>query len=123
MEEGHLFTAFRIAAEIFAAVVVTLLGAGLLCWLAGWRTYYQYGTVIIWFGIAIGGMGLFTFLGNRGSKRRFSESNTQTSSRDGIHKSTNQPSGKSSQSHRSAMIMLIAGVILFIIGSQVQDLP
>lgn len=123
MEKERLFTALRIAAEIFVAVVATLLVVGLFCWFSGWRTYYQYGTVLIWFGIAIGGMGLFTFLGNRSSKRSFSERNPQTTRRSEIHKSTNQPSGKSSQSHRPATIMLIAGVILFIIGSQVQGLP
>ena len=123
MEKVQIFTALRIAAEIFTTVVVTLLGVGLFCWLAGWRTYYQYGTVINWFGIAMGGMGLFTFLGNRGSNRSFSGNNAQTTSRGKIHKSTNQPGGKSSQSHRPAIIMLIAGVILFIIGSQVQGLP
>ena len=123
MEKERLFTALRILAEIIAAVVGTMLGVGLFCWLAGWRTYYQYGTVLIWFSFAIGGMGIFTFLGNRGGKRIFSDRNTQQTARGGIRTSTNQPSSGSSQSNRPAVIMLIVGIILFILGSLVQGLP
>lgn len=123
MNKESMFTALRIIAEIIAAVVITLLGVGLFCWLAGWRTYYQYGTVLIWFAIAIGGMGLFTYLGNRGSRRSFTKRTTQTTSRGGSHKSNDQPNDKLIQSHRPAIIMLISGVILFIVGSQAQGLP
>lgn len=123
MNKEPIITALRIIAEIIAAVVITLLGVGLFCRLAGWRTYYQYGTVLIWFAIAIAGMGLFTYLGNRGSKRSLSKWTAHTTSRGGSHKSNDQPNDKLIQAHRPAIIMLIAGAILFIIGSQVQGLP
>lgn len=123
MEKERLFTTLRIAAEIIATVVVTMLGVGLFCWFAGWRTYYQYGTILIWFSLAIGGMGLFTYLGNRRGKRSFSKRNTKQTTRGGSLTSINQLGDGSNQSNRPAVIMLIAGVILFIIGSQVQGLP
>jgi hypothetical protein len=123
MTKESIFTALRIIAEIIAAVVITLLGVGLFCRLAGWRTYYQYGTVLIWFAIAIGGMGFFTYLGNRGSRRSLSKWTTQTTSWGGTYKSNDQPNDNVIKLHRPAIIMLISGVILFIVGSQVQGLP
>jgi len=123
MEKERLFTTLRIAAEIIAAVVVTMLGVGLFCWFAGCRHYPSLLKNHLLLHLAIGGMGLFTYLGNRRGNRSFSKRNTKQTTRGGSLTSINQLNDVSNQSNRPAMIMLIAGVILFIIGSQVQGLP
>jgi uncharacterized membrane protein YphA (DoxX/SURF4 family) len=60
-----------IVRSIVITVIVILLAAGLVWWVADWSTLYQYGTALIIGGILAAAFGLFGVAGGMRSTRSF----------------------------------------------------
>ena len=110
-----LRTAVLIDLGIFAAV-------GLVCWLGGWRTAYQYGEGLIWAGAAATVLGLLSVRGGWGITRGFGYLYAQSVSQQSIHERARQAIRDIAEGYRFLILMTAVGAISIAVGSLVQTI-
>ncbi|MGA9350694.1 MAG: hypothetical protein WBW48_18075 [Anaerolineae bacterium] len=98
---------------IFAAV-------GLVCWLGGWRTAYQYGGGLLGTGVAAIVIGLSSLMGGWGITRSFRYQYGQSVSEQGIHERTRQAIKDEARSYRFLILMAAVGVVSIAVGALIQ---
>jgi hypothetical protein len=59
----------RLFLRISAAIPIILIVVAAICWLGGWRTVQDYGTGLIWAGVAAIAVGIMSQLGGWGLTR------------------------------------------------------
>jgi len=110
-----LRTVVLIDLGIFAA-------AGLVCWLGGWRTAYQYGGVLFWTGVAAIVIGLSGLMGGWGITRSFDYQYAQSVSEQNIHERTRQAIKDISRGYRFQLLMTTVGVVSIAAGALIQTI-
>lgn len=76
--ESFLTTLKALSKRLGIAEIVILALTGLVCWWLGWRTLAEYGTGLVWAGLAVMLLGMFSVLGgtqlNNDFKYQYSKS-------------------------------------------------
>ncbi|MBM4467009.1 MAG: hypothetical protein FJ014_15900 [Chloroflexi bacterium] len=110
-----LGTVVLIDLGIFAAV-------GLVCWLGGWRTAYQYGGVLFWAGVAAIVIGLSSLMGGWGMTRNFTYLYGQSVSEQNIHERTRQAIKDEARSYWFLILMAAVGVVSIAVSTLIQTI-
>jgi hypothetical protein len=110
-----LRTVVLIDLGIFATV-------GLVCWLGGWRTAYQYAGGLFWAGAAAIVIGLSSLMGGWGITRSFRYQYGQSVSEQGIYERTRQAIKDEARSYRFLILMAAVGVVSIAVGALIQTI-
>ncbi len=106
----------RLLLYFLAIEGVLFLLTGLFCWLAGWRSLYQYGVAISTLGIIIAALGGLGVAGGWGGTRSFQYQYGSSASSRNISERARQDLKDLMSSYRFAYLAFVIGVAAFFTG-------
>ena len=96
------------------------VAVGLICWLVGWRTLYQYGTGLMLAGTAALVFGAFSVSGRWHGGRSFDYQYAASAGVDSLRKSANRERMEASSSYAFLGQMCVIGFLPIVVGMLLQ---
>ena len=93
---------------------------GLICWLGGWRTLYQYGNGLMLAGVAILALGVYSNNGSRNIGRAFDYQYAASAGMDDAHQSVNREREDARASYAFMGLMFVVALVPIVVGILMQ---
>lgn len=95
-------------------------GVGLICWLGGWRTLYQYGNGLMLAGAAALALGVYSVSGSWHGSRSFDYQYAASAGVDSVHKSANRERQEMNANYVFLGQMCVIGFLPIVVGILLQ---
>ncbi len=96
------------------------LGSGIVCWLIGWQTLWQYCDAVVLGGMMVISLGLLIFWQEWNLNREFTTMHAQSASDDDGHERVRPLRRDDDEGYRVFIHLFAAGLVAIVVGAVVQ---
>lgn len=121
-EETRLTAILRFLRNVAFVDLGILALIALICWLGDWLTAKQFGTGLIYGGVAVVGLGVYSVFGGWGLSRDAQVLYAQSASAQSMIERTRRWGQDALGSYSSSIVSTVAGVVAVLVGSLIQML-
>ena len=108
--------------RVFTVVAIVVIGAGIVCWFAGWRTVEDFGSALLWCGIVTMVLGGLAGTGGGGRRHAPNFHLAQSHGSSTVDQRLTQHAKDSRATDSFIFVIVSAGILVLLIGLAIIQL-